>query len=99
MKTALLKKLCCPIDKSDLHIRIITVDKTGDEDEILEGLMTCPECHRYYPIIYGIPIMSPDEYREFGMEKPVLERWEKQLDEKLVADSSFKLLPEAKDES
>lgn len=75
MTTSLLKKLCCPIDKHDLQIQIFR----QQEDEILEALMTCPECGRYYPVVYGIPVMTPDEYREKTLEEPILKRWGLQL--------------------
>ena len=71
MKTQLLQKLCCPFDKSELHIEII---KEIDQ-EVLEGILTCTDCGRYYPIIYGIPIMTPDEYREKSLEQPMLQKW------------------------
>lgn len=72
MQKKLLEKLCCPFDKSDLQLTIIREEEGG---EIIEGLLTCPECNRYYPIVYGIPIMSPDEYRQKQLENPILERW------------------------
>jgi len=71
MQKKLLEKLCCPFDKSDLQLTIIL----EEGDEIIEGLLTCPECNRYYPIVYGIPIMTPDEYRQKQLEIPILERW------------------------
>ena len=71
MRRKLLEKLCCPFDKSDLKLVVIT----EEDGEIYEGLLICPECNRYYPIIYGLPIMSPDEYRQKALEAPVLERW------------------------
>lgn len=67
-----LNKLCCPIDKKDLKLKTFLKNEKG---EILEGLLTCPECNRYYPIIYGIPIMTPDDYREKRLEDPVLNKW------------------------
>lgn len=78
MNTSLLKKLCCPIDKSDLNLQVFLRDENG---EIIEGLLTCPDCQRYYPIVYGIPIMTPDEYREKALEAPILEKWGLQLEE------------------
>ncbi|WPP53017.1 Trm112 family protein [Catalinimonas niigatensis] len=72
MNTSLLKKLCCPIDKADLILQVFLKDENG---EIIEGLLTCPDCQRYYPIVYGIPIMTPDEYREKALEAPILEKW------------------------
>ncbi|MEX0928619.1 MAG: Trm112 family protein [Balneolales bacterium] len=72
MKQSLLNKLCCPVDKGDLEVKIFVRHM---EDEIIEALMTCPECKRYYPVIYGIPIMTPDEFREKALEEPILKKW------------------------
>jgi uncharacterized protein YbaR (Trm112 family) len=85
MKTSLLQKLACPFDKNDLDLKIIR----QEGDTILEGIFTCTHCNRYYPIIYGIPIMSPDEYREKSLEHPVLHRWGLQID---TNAQTFKLL-------
>lgn len=85
MNRKLLDKLCCPFDKSDLQIQII---QEIDNQEIIEGLLTCSTCQRYFPIIYGIPIMSPDEYREKNLELPNLERWGLEIDQKT---DSFKI--------
>ncbi|HEY9049446.1 MAG TPA: Trm112 family protein [Ohtaekwangia sp.] len=76
MKISLLQKLACPFDKKDLDLKIFK----QEEDNIIEGIFTCAHCNRYYPIVYGIPIMSPDEYREKTLELPVLHRWGLQLD-------------------
>lgn len=72
MRKSLLKKLCCPIDKSDLQYQVFKEDEQGD---IVEGVLTCATCRRYYPIVYGLPIMTPDEYREKSLEAPILSRW------------------------
>lgn len=79
MRIKTIEKLYCPFDKSDLDLTIISQDET---ENITEGLLICDHCKRVYPIISGIPIMSPDKYREFKLEQPVLERWEKYLDGK-----------------
>jgi len=78
MKLSLLEKLCCPQDKNELELKIFK----QVEDEIIEGIFTCPDCKRYYPIVYGIPIMTPDEYRQKELEIPLLNRWGLQLQEK-----------------
>ena len=67
-----MKKLCCPFDKHDLELQVFLKNGSGD---ILEGLLTCSACRRYYPIVYGIPIMTPDEYREKALEEPIIRRW------------------------
>ena len=78
MTQSLLEKLCCPIDKHDLEVNIFTEDEEG---EIHEALMSCPDCKRYYPVIYGIPILIPDEYRDDSLEKPLLRKWGFELQE------------------
>lgn len=78
MKRSLLDKLCCPVDKHELNSQIFAQLENGD---IMEGLLTCPSCKRYYPIVYGIPIMTPDEYREKALEEPILKKWGMQLEQ------------------
>lgn len=82
MKFETIEKLCCPFDKHDLDLKIIL----KDSENVLEGWLTCPSCTRIYPIIKGIPIMNPDEYREAHLEQPVLDRWQKQLEGKEIKD-------------
>ncbi len=76
MKLETIKQLCCPRDKEELNLKIISRDLN---DNILEGVLTCSSCKRYYPIISGIPIMSPDEYREKQLEAPVIKKWNPSL--------------------
>ncbi len=74
MKIETIEKLCCSFDKADLELTVVSKDI---QENILEGILCCSECKRIYPIVSGIPIMSPDEYREFKLEQPVLARWKK----------------------
>lgn len=87
MKLKTIEKLCCPFDKSDVQLTTITKDIS---ENILEGFLTCEKCKRIYPIVKGIPIMNPDEYREPALEKPLLEQWKKHLKGKSV--ENFKLI-------
>ncbi|WPC12026.1 hypothetical protein LEQ04_06315 [Riemerella anatipestifer] len=80
----MIEKLCCPFDKQELELTIV---KQETEERVEEGYLFCNNCRRVYPIISGIPIMSPDEYREFELEKPLLNRW---LDNKV--DTQFRLI-------
>jgi len=75
----ILHKLCCPFDKSDLDLDPIMSD---EENNIIEGILTCKSCRRVYPIISGIPIMTPDEFREESLEKTILQKWQQFLDGK-----------------
>ncbi|PBQ32387.1 hypothetical protein CNR22_11605 [Sphingobacteriaceae bacterium] len=76
MKFETINKLCCPFDKNDLLLKVITKDI---DNKILEGVLTCSHCNRYYPIVSGIPIMSPDEYREKELEAPLVNKWKPEL--------------------
>lgn len=78
MRLEFYKKLCCPFDKKELKLEVFK----EEEGEIKEALITCSHCSRYYPVIYGIPIMSPDEYRQPELEAPILKRWGCQIDDK-----------------
>jgi uncharacterized protein YbaR (Trm112 family) len=83
MRKSFAEKLVCPMDKNELELKVFATDT---EQNIIEGVFTCNHCKRYYPIIYGLPIMSPDEYRQFQLELPLVQRWEKQLNGKLTED-------------
>ena len=74
MKPETIKKLCCPFDKAELTLTSITRDVNRN---IIEGLLSCDDCKRLFPIIKGVPIMNPDEYREFELEQPLLDKWQR----------------------
>lgn len=93
MTRSLLEKLCCPMDKHELDVDIITETEEG---EIVEALMNCPRCHRYFPVVYGIPVLIPDEYRDKSLEAPMLKKWGVKLEEK--AEKAF-FLPKEKENS
>lgn len=96
MRQETIKKLCCPFDKAEIDLTVITQDI---DHNIIDGFLTCNECKRIYPIIKGIPIMSPDEYRELKMEQPLIDKWKLHLKGKnfenfrLVAGSNEKHFP------
>ncbi len=85
------QKLCDPYDKSELQLEVYLKDENG---EILEGLFTNPQSGRYYPIVHGIPIMTPDEYREEWLERNFLQK--RGLDVKRNDDEKL-LLVESED--
>ena len=76
MNPSLISKLACPMDKLDLTLKVYLKDTTGN---IIEGMLHCAHCNRHYPIIYGLPILSPDEYREPVLEGNVTRRWQQEL--------------------
>jgi uncharacterized protein YbaR (Trm112 family) len=72
MRLKTIEKLCCPFDKNDLSLKVLAKDT---EQNVIEGILSCSQCKRNYPIIYGVPIMSPDEYRQKQLEQPIMEQW------------------------
>ena len=74
--------LACPICKYyplDLHIFI-------ENEEIVEGLITCSKCKRWYPIIDEIPFMLPDELRDGKDDLPFLKKWKKKYPKEFLKE-------------
>jgi uncharacterized protein YbaR (Trm112 family) len=82
MKKKLMDILACPIDKHhplELHV-------FEEKEEIVEGLIVCPKCLRWYPIRDEIPEMLPDELRKEVEDLPFLKKWKASIPEKIVYD-------------
>jgi uncharacterized protein YbaR (Trm112 family) len=80
MKKKLMDILACPIDKHhplELHV-------FKEKEEIVEGLIVCPQCLRWYPIRDEIPEMLPDELRKEVEDLPFLKKWKASIPEKIV---------------
>jgi uncharacterized protein YbaR (Trm112 family) len=60
MKESLMDILCCPLDKSVLELEVVQ----EDDEEILEGRLTCTDCGEEYPIEDGIPNLLPPDMRD-----------------------------------
>ena len=82
MKKKLMDILACPIDKYyplELHV-------FAEKEEIVDGLIVCPKCSRWYPIREEIPEMLPDELRDEKDELPFLEKWKSKVPETILTD-------------
>jgi len=74
--------LACPIDKHhplDLHV-------FDEKSEVVEGIIVCAECNRFYPIIDEIPHMLPDNLRSKDEDLKFLKKWIKKLPEKVKTE-------------
>lgn len=60
MKESLMDIICCPVDNSDLELSV----EDRDDEEILNGTLTCSECGETYPIEDGIPNLLPPDMRD-----------------------------------
>ncbi len=59
MKARLLDILCCPACAGPLSLEVLSEERIGDSDEIVEGFLRCA-CGKVYPIVGGIPRLLPD---------------------------------------
>jgi uncharacterized protein YbaR (Trm112 family) len=88
MRKAMLDILACPIDKHyplelfELNTRL--EEGSGNDTAIIEGILFCSKCLRFYPIVDEIPVMLPDELRERQSEIDFLEKWRNKIPDKVI---------------
>jgi uncharacterized protein YbaR (Trm112 family) len=74
IRTTIYNKLKTTIQNSSennldaLLPELVIINKFKFEIEIETGVLLCPECKRWFPIIDTIPQMLPDEYRNKELE-------------------------------
>lgn len=82
MKRRLMEILACPIDKHHpLELYVFE-----EREEIVEGIILCPKCMRWYPIRDEIPEMLPDELRNEREEIEFLMKWRDKVPEKILLE-------------
>jgi uncharacterized protein YbaR (Trm112 family) len=81
MKRKLLDILACPIDK---HYPLELMEFRTEGEIILDGVLLCTECKRYFPIIDEIPVMLPDDLRSKNEDIGFLNRWKEKLPEEVI---------------
>ena len=59
MRLDLMEILVCPMCRSDLDLEI----SVQNDDDIVEGILTCKECGEVFPIEDTIPNMLPPALR------------------------------------
>ncbi|MEM3716641.1 MAG: Trm112 family protein [Candidatus Bathyarchaeia archaeon] len=82
MKRRLMDILACPIDKH--HPLELYVFEEGEE--IVEGIIICPKCLRWYPRRDEIPELLPDELRDRKNEIEFLKKWRGKIPEKILLE-------------
>jgi uncharacterized protein YbaR (Trm112 family) len=55
---------------------------------IIDGILYCKKCSRFYPIIDEIPIMLPDELREKEKDLQFLKKWKDSIPENILTNSN-----------
>ena len=80
--------LACPIDKH-YPLELLVFE---EKEEIIEGLLVCTECDRWYPISDEIPQMLPDDLREAKEDLMWLEKWKSRVPARVLSEGKpFKL--------
>jgi len=81
MQRKLLDILACPIDK---RYPLELLEFNVNDEVIVDGVLLCPECGRYYPIVEEIPVMLPDNLRNKKDDIAFLGKWESRLPPRVV---------------
>jgi uncharacterized protein len=55
---------------------------------IIEGILYCKKCLRFYPIIDEIPIMLPDELREKEKDLEFLNKWKNNIPQTILNNAN-----------
>ena len=76
MQRRLIEILACPVDK---HNPLRLVELESRDDNILTGVLVCPNCNRIFPIIEEIPKMLPDSLRKKDQDAAFLAKWKDSL--------------------
>lgn len=81
MQKSLLDILACPIDK---YYPLQLIELETKDQIVVEGVLLCSHCRRFYPIIDEIPVMLPDELRSKKEDIAFLTRWRDRLPKEVV---------------
>src|SRR5712692_8402432 len=76
MQRKLLDILACPIDK---NYPLELMEFSLKDEIIVDGVLLCGKCKRFYPIIDEIPVMLPDGLRNKKEDLDFLNRWKSRL--------------------
>ncbi len=85
MNKTMMNILACPIDKTH-PLELFEIKEKSNV--VSEGVIFCPKCSRFYPIIEEIPIMLPDELRDKKQEIEFLKKSKDQLPEKIITKAN-----------
>ncbi len=81
MNKKMLDILACPMCK---HHPLESFELDLQNDIIVEGVLFCISCSRFYPIIEEIPIMLPDELRNKEQDIEFLKKNKDALSDKII---------------
>lgn len=60
MQHSLMEILACPLCKGPLELAV----EREEEDEVVDGVLSCASCEERYPVTDGIPNLLPPAIRD-----------------------------------
>lgn len=82
MREKLLNILTCPYHQNtSLNLAEIIKKSERQNDRIIDGILLCPDCKRWFAVIDGVPILSKDEIRLRKIEIQFLEKHKQNISE------------------
>lgn len=79
------------IKKIQSNSRLNHKNEIPDNEQVtvvIDGILLCKKCSRFYPIIDEIPIMLPDELRDKQKDLQFLKKWENYIPELILKNSN-----------
>ncbi|BAA79470.1 hypothetical protein APE_0505 [Aeropyrum pernix K1] len=68
------RRWCYLFDRPASTVPLSTCVSSCVERDIEEGVLVCPACGRWYPIVEGIPVMMDDKYRDPERDREIASR-------------------------
>lgn len=87
LKKTFLDILVCPIDKH-APLELIELSSADLGKVIVDGILYCDRCKRFYPIDQEIPIMLPDNLREKEKDLEFLRKWKGKIPDKVLKQAN-----------
>ncbi len=95
MRSDLVKILDCPDCGGELQLCAFDVKRIrndcGEKKIVVEGILLCKKCSRWFPIIHGIPWLYPKNLRNRAIERDFLRR---HTDKKIINEILLRELRE-----
>jgi uncharacterized protein YbaR (Trm112 family) len=63
------------------------LEDDSDSTVIIEGILFCNSCSRFYPIVEEIPVILPDNLRDKNKDLEFLKKWSHDLPEKIIKNA------------